>query len=103
MPRPSWNHAIRCATQEESDERSLVKIVVKEHEMGWLEEDIWDPDGCSISRCDALPVVYVISYDHYAGGGDHTVHRNQFVCEVHGRMFAMKWGLKVPDPGVGGV
>lgn len=99
ISRPSWNHAIRCATQEESDKRSLTRIEVEQHPMGWLEDYVIEPYGCSIVHCDALPVVYVISYDHFVGY-DCSVHREQFVCEVHGRMFAVKYGLEAPDPPV---
>jgi hypothetical protein len=92
----SWGHDIECAKQYDRDFYNLPH----HWDDAQGERQISPPIGCSSPKCGTVPVVYVISY-HYVTGRRGRIGVNcKCVCEKHGRKFAAKHGLEVPDPAV---
>jgi hypothetical protein len=100
----SWNHRMRLATSEEAHERTIHHGLHEESEWGELGGEVvhdFGPSGCS--NCRDTPehwkedtIVYVATYDFNAAYG-HIAHMVWYLCERHGRMFAKKWGVEIPE------
>jgi hypothetical protein len=89
-------HTIASANQRDRD------YLNKPRAWGENREHVSPAIGCGWPKCRKPEVVFVCSYRYVTGRKGRIGVCEKFYCEQHGRKFAAKHNLAVPDPNAAG-